>query len=143
MDPKTALREILGATNELYAAVSFGCGQSPDPRRLQNLFLPEAVLVNNTTDPPDAVGIDEFTARLADAVRDGHLKSFVEREVSGETHIFGTVAHRSSTYEAFIDGGIIPVRGMNSIQFVRTGGRWLVSAIAWSDPGDAETVPGS
>ncbi len=61
-----------------------------------------------------------------------------DREVWRRTERFGNVAHVFSTYESRVgspDGDPVAA-GINSVQLVRSNGRWWIAGIAW----DVETA---
>jgi hypothetical protein len=83
----------------------------------------------------------EFIAAYRQQIDSGEVASFVEKEIAGRTALFGTIAHRLSTYEALFRtvGGDISIRGINSIQYLKTENAWRVVSILWND--EAEGRP--
>jgi hypothetical protein len=87
-----------------------------------------------------ALSVDDYVRRFGPMLeRDG----FFEQEIARQVLQFGDLAHVWSTY----DGRRTPndpqpfLRGINSIQLVREGGRWWVAQIAWEQEADAGPIP--
>ena len=68
---------------------------------------------------------------------------FHEREIHRVTDIFGNIAHIFSTYEAFRESSDeIPfMRGINSIQLMKTNEKWLIINIYWMQESDIYEIP--
>lgn len=128
----------------LYAAISGPAGQARDWARVRSLFhrhhqmLPlvrgkNGMLAMRMT-------VDDYVQRAGAMLeRDG----FFEQEVARQVLQFGDLAHVWSTYEgrrALADEEPF-LRGINSIQLVREGGRWWVLSIAWEQEADAGPIP--
>jgi hypothetical protein len=84
--------------------------------------------------------VDDYVQRAGAMIeRDG----FYEQELARQVLQFGDFAHVWSTYEvrrALADE--VPIlRGINSIQLVREGGRWWVLSIGWEQEADAGPIP--
>jgi len=79
--------------------------------------------------------VEGFIADYRQQIDSGAVISFREREITGRTELFGTVAHRFSTYETCFRtaDGDFPVRGINSIQYLKTDNSWRVVSILWND----------
>ncbi|MEV5572582.1 GNAT family N-acetyltransferase [Spirillospora sp. NPDC052269] len=123
---------IMGA---LLAAVDNTGGRTPDLDDLRDLFLPQAVIVNNTGPEPDVHDLDGFIAPRQKILTDGTLTSFSEWEVADRTEIIGSVAHRLSDYRksGVRDGVPFEGSGRKTTQFVRTPDGWRILSLAWDD----------
>lgn len=68
----------------------------------------------------------------------GTLVDFREWALAGRTSVFGDVAHHFGSYaKAGVQAGTpFTGRGMKSLQLVRVGGAWRISAAAWDDERD-------
>jgi hypothetical protein len=57
--------------------------------------------------------------------------------------MFAGIAHRFSTYEAKLDPSAAePFSvGINSIQFIKTGGQWRVTCMVWNDQTETDRIP--
>jgi hypothetical protein len=128
----------------LYAVISGPAGQKRDFDRMRSLFHPDARLVpmRKGRDGVRArlLTVDEYVQRSGPMLeRDG----FFEQEIAREVETFGDFAHVWSTYEgrhALADASPF-LRGINSIQLVREGGRWHVLQILWQQEADAGAIP--
>jgi hypothetical protein len=137
--------ETLEATlDALYASISFANGANPRLELLRTLFLPQGLLINNNMPAtPVVMSVEEFCGVVESAIASGNLAEFHEREVARIIEVFGNIAHVFSTYEARFDAtSAEPFSvGINTIQFIRTGGKWLVSSMAWNDQTAEERIP--
>lgn len=141
MDNLEALDQL---TRDLYAAISFEEGGEPELEKLKRLFLPQGLLINNNSEEyPVIWDPEEFIATFRQQIDSGAVISFREREIAGRTELFGTVAHRLSTYEARFRtaDGDFPVRGINSIQYLKTDNSWRVVSILWNDEAEGRPIP--
>jgi hypothetical protein len=139
-DVLTDLRRLI---EEFFAAVSFTPGGRPQYERITALFLPGARLIRAGSDRPEISTVAEFIEprqRLADS---GELESFREMEVADITEVFGSVAHRLSTYakNGVSSGGEFAGRGVIFTQFVRTPDGWRMASMAWDDERPGLSLP--
>ena len=128
----------------LYASISGPAGQARDWNRVRSLFhrhhkmLP--VVRGRSGMQAVALTVDDYVQRSGPMLeRDG----FFEQEIARQVLQFGDLAHVWSTYagrRALADAEPF-LRGINSIQLVREGGRWWVLQIAWEQEADAGPIP--
>jgi hypothetical protein len=133
----------------LYASISFRRGDRPELDRLRALVLPGARFVHARPGGPDAMDVGTFIARFEAQLAAGALEAVEEREIARRTDVFGGIAQRFSTYLGRFEtgGGVLEMRGINALQLVEAGGRWLVASLVWDDeltdrPIPAEYLPG-
>jgi RimJ/RimL family protein N-acetyltransferase len=102
---------------------------------LRRSFLPRAVIVRTCGAEPGVFGVDEFLTPREQLLTDGTLVGFREWPVSGRLEVFGDVAQWFGSYsKQGVQAGVrVDGRGMKSLQFVRTGSGWRISAAAWDD----------
>ena len=134
----------------LYEGVSHTAATEPDWERLEPLFVPGARLMP-PRHPGDSnrgsLSFDEFrqAARQGIATRreQGQPTGFFEQEIGRETVVYGGFAAVLSAYEArFARSDPKPfLRGVNSIQAVRSGDRWAILAIVWDTEGPDNPIP--
>jgi hypothetical protein len=126
--------ELLAA---FFGAVSFK--PRPDYERIRDLFIPDGLLIR----PPDVMDLDTFIAPRAQSVESGELSDFEEYELTGETEVFGDVAHRFCGYgkRGVRNGEAFAARGAISTQFVLTTAGWRISVMAWDDEREGLAVP--
>lgn len=128
----------------LYASISGPAGQVRDWNRVRSLFhrhhkmLP--LVRGRNGMQAVALTVDDYVQRSGPMLeRDG----FFEQEIARQVLQFGDLAHVWSTYEArraLADAAPF-LRGINSIQLVREGGRWWVLQIAWEQETDVGPIP--
>jgi hypothetical protein len=102
---------------------------------LYRLFLPEAIVVNNTGESAQIYTLETFVEPRRALLSGGAIVDFEERETSEDTGISGRLAHRLSRYRKSwtangerCDGG-----GIKSLQFVKMPDGWKIASLAWED----------
>ena len=102
---------------------------------LPGLFVDGAVVVRTCGDEPIVYDVPGFVAPRRALLTSGELEGFREWEVDGRTELLGDVAHHVCTYakQWTQDGRQRTGRGAKSLQLVRTGAGWRLSAVAWDD----------
>jgi hypothetical protein len=131
----------------IYESVSFRPGASPDWERLRSLFFPGALIV-----PPKrpelgvvTMDIEGFIERFKKSMETLNLerKGFIEAGIAARVDSFGAIAHVFSTYEArnTPEDAVPFLRGINSIQLLKDGGRYWVLALAWDVERDDNPLP--
>jgi hypothetical protein len=143
MDTKNDLKLIDQLTVKLYNAICFEVGKTPPVERLKEIFIPTANMIRNDGTSPEIMTVDNFIQSYTERITDGTIKSFYEGELKHITEIFGTIAHRFSTYETKFDlANPKPfLIGINSIQFVKIGENWKISGIVWNNQNDTNKIP--
>ncbi|GAA2470490.1 nuclear transport factor 2 family protein [Winogradskya humida] len=106
-----------------------------DAEALRELFLPQATIVRTCGDEPVVYGVESFIRPRAELLDSGRLTGFREWEESGRLDVYGDIAQYFCSYakSGVQDGEPFTGRGMKSLQFVRTGAGWRISALAWDD----------
>ncbi|MES2627124.1 MAG: hypothetical protein V4628_17690 [Pseudomonadota bacterium] len=127
--------ELIRITAEFFHAVSFEVGQSPPYEHIRDIFMESGLLIKNVGTTPEISTVSEFITPRRAQVKSGALSRFHESELSGQTVIFGNVAHRFSAYQksGTLNGTSFEARGMISTQFILTPVGWKISAMAWDD----------
>jgi hypothetical protein len=138
----TDVAEIEGVVGAFFAAFTSGPESSTRLDALRSLFLPGAVIVRTCGAEPVLYSVEEFIAPRQALLSGGTLVDFREWPVSGRTDLFGDVAHWFGGYAKAWeqDGTPYGGRGMKSLQLVRTGGGWRISAAAWDDERESVTT---
>jgi hypothetical protein len=133
-----ALDEVL---RELYRAISFPEGGSPDWEGMAKLFLGCARITRITPEARDEFDVDTFLAMLTELLESGIYTSFFESEVGRRTELFGSMAHVLSAYETKRNAEATARlgAGVNSIQLVREKETWRILSLLW-DEGDSHLV---
>ncbi|RDV12568.1 hypothetical protein DXT99_22655 [Pontibacter diazotrophicus] len=137
------MQNIDELTQALYQSISFKKGARPDLQRLRALFYEGGRLANCNGDLPQEFSVQQFIDVVEGQMETGNLIFFQEREIASRTEIFGKIAHRFSTYEAFLEENQAkPVAtGINSIQFIQVEGRWYVYSMVWNDQAEGRMIP--
>ena len=132
-EPAPELQTPEGVVRELYHLVCVDVGQTTDWEQVQNLYLPQAVIVlrvsKDKTQVFDVQGwIDDFVAWDEKArVKE---RGFYEKIVTMKPRVFRDIANVRVLYEAAIkDSDHPPTRGVDSIELVKKDGRWWIAAI--------------
>lgn len=124
---------------------AFTSGPDLDARldALRAVFLPGAVVVRTCGAEPLLYDVEQFLAPRRALLHGGALQGFREWEVEGRTELYGDVAHRWSSYakEWEQDGEHRSGAGSKTVQLVRTGAGWRISAVAWDDARDGLPPP--
>jgi hypothetical protein len=128
----------------LYDVISGPAGQRRDWARLRSLCHPTAKLLPLVKTPAGArlvpLAIDDYIQRSGPMLEQ---QGFFEQEIARRSETFGDFAHVWSTYEgrhALADKKPF-LRGINSSQLVREGGRWHVLHVLWQQEADAGPIP--
>jgi len=139
-DVKARLDALMAA---FFAAVSFEEGGKPSYQDLYDLFIPSGLLIRASDDQPEIATVSQFIEPRQKRVDSGELVRFREAETAEITEIFGNVAQRFSTYtKSGLSGGSpIEGQGVISIQFIRVGGSWKISSMAWDDERPGLVIP--
>jgi hypothetical protein len=134
---------IIGA---LYDSISRAKGQPHDWDRFRSLFLPDGRLIpsrqDRDTHRADAIilTIDGYIERANTTMT---ATGFFERGIRNEVQQFGSIAHVWSTYEGRHDASdAMPfVRGINSIQLLKSGDRYYIIQIVWDSERPDNPIP--
>ncbi|KUL24394.1 DUF4440 domain-containing protein [Actinoplanes awajinensis] len=102
---------------------------------LRGVFLPAALIIRTCGGEPTVYDVDGFIAPRRELLTSGELTDFAEWEVAGRTEIYGDIAQHFCTYAKSWrrDGEPHAGQGAKTLQFVRTGAGWRISAVAWDD----------
>ena len=143
MHQQNDLKLIDNLTLELYNAICFEVGNHPSVDKLRELFIQTANMIRNDGSSPEIMTVDDFIKSYNERIADGTIQSFYEGELNHITEIFGTIAHRFSTYETKFDlANPEPFSiGINSIQYIKIGNNWKISGIVWNNQTDTNKIP--
>ncbi len=116
-----------------YDSISGTRGQARNWERFRSLFLPEARMIT-----PRPLGNDTLPVVIAPAhfvaQNRAYFESggYLETEVHRKVDVFGNIAQIFSTYESRRDPAEDAYsRGINSVQLVRSQGRWWIATVLW------------
>ncbi|GAA1370124.1 DUF4440 domain-containing protein [Catellatospora chokoriensis] len=136
---RSAIEDIV---RTFFAAFTSGPDSTARLDALRELFLPGAVIVKTCGGEPTVYGVDGFIAPRQALLAGGTLTEFREWALPGRTEVFGDIAQHFCAYakSGTQHGTAFIGRGMKTIQFVRTGAGWRISAAAWDDEREGLTV---
>jgi hypothetical protein len=129
-------------TKSFFGVFSNRGGRVPPLDALYGLCLPEAIVLKACDEAPTVYSLREFIEPRARLLGGGQLEDFFEEELAERTDIFGNVAQRFCSYRksGLLSGQRFEARGIKCLQFVKSAGRWFISAVAWDDERDGNTV---
>ncbi|MEV5824660.1 DUF4440 domain-containing protein [Spirillospora sp. NPDC052242] len=119
----------------LFGAFANTGGSGPNLGVIREMFIPQAVIIKNVGGETEVYDLDSFIAPRQEMLTDGTLTEFSEWEITEQTEIFGSIAHRFSAYgkSGFRDGEWFEGSGRQTTQFVRTNAGWKMTSAAWDD----------
>ncbi|HET7816506.1 MAG TPA: hypothetical protein VFK58_02890 [Sphingomicrobium sp.] len=123
----------------VYDVISGPAGQKRDWDRMRSLFVADARLMPKAPAGLRVGTVEDYIATSGPILEQ---RGFIEKEIAREAEQYGDIAHVFSTYEArnAADGPVI-MRGINSFQLVRHGGRWWVVSIMWQQETPQNPIP--
>lgn len=119
----------------LYEVISGEKGEARDWERFKNLFTGDAKLIPTFVNKEGHVAYRAITPTEYEASFTKNIpqRGFFEREVSNITESYGNIVHVFSTYETTEEkNGKVVMRGINSIQLLKSNDRYYVMNIFWS-----------
>jgi RimJ/RimL family protein N-acetyltransferase len=134
--------QIAELLRTLFAAFTSGPDVAARLDGLRAVFLPAAVIVKTCGAEPTVYDVDAFIAPRQALLSAGDLQEFREWEVHGQTQVFGDIAQHFCTYaKSWVqEGEPVAASGMKTIQLIRTGDGWRISALAWDDAREGLTI---
>ena len=128
----------------LYEVISGEKGQARDWDRFKNLFTSDAKLIPTFLTKEGQVAYRAITPAEYEASFSKNIptRGFFEREISNITESFGNIVHIFSTYETTEEkGGRVTMRGINSIQLLKSNDRYYIVSIFWSSETPQNPLP--
>ncbi len=134
MKSQSVHEKIAEITSAFYSAFTNKDGPAPVDS-LYDICLPEALILNATSDVPAVYNLRAFVEPRRARLGSGALTDFHEYEVSGDTGIFGRIAHRVSRYEkAWLEHGLQKQgAGTKIFSLVLTPNGWRIASALWND----------
>ncbi len=129
--PADDRRAIRATLDGLYAAFGFDAGGEADWEGIRALCAEGAAFLAPASEgrPPRATGLDGFLADFRAWVASPSVAAtgLHERITGVRLDGFGRIAHAFVAFEGYAPGdGRTLTRGLDSLQLVRDGGRWLL-----------------
>jgi hypothetical protein len=125
---------IAEVTSAFYSAFTNSNGPPPLDS-LYDLCLPEALIVNATSEVPVVYNLREFIEPRRTLLHNGALTNFCEYEISEATDVYVRIARRVSRYEkTWIERGLqMHGAGTKVFSFVLTPHGWKIASVLWHD----------
>jgi hypothetical protein len=127
--------EINALIATFFDGFTSGPGSTQRFALLRSTFAPGAVITKTCGGEPESYDVEQFVGPRETLLTDGTLTDFREWPVDGRLDVFGDIAQWFGSYAktGVQAGGAFTGAGMKSLQFVRTGAGWRISAVAWDD----------
>jgi hypothetical protein len=118
----------------LYDVISGTPEEERNWARFQNLFSADARLIPTYKNKEGKTGYKMMTPEEYQAMFTVNIKKgFFEKEISRTSEEFGNIVHVFSSYETReLKDGPVTMRGINSIQLLKTEDRYYIMNIFWS-----------
>ncbi len=143
MSEDTDIVDLTELVATFFAAFASGPGLDERMATLRAVLLPGARIVKTCGGEPEVYDVDGFIEPRRALLASDAVTDFREWPLTGRTDVFGDVAHWFGGYAKAWTVADRPQRGagIKSIQFVRTGDGWRISAAAWDDERDGLSLP--
>lgn len=123
----------------VYDVISGPAGERRDWNRMRSLFTANGRLMPKVGAGLRSGSVDDYINSSGPLLEE---RGFFEREIARRVEQYGDIAHVFSTYEARqTENGPVFMRGINSFQLVRHGGRWWVVSIMWQAESPQNPIP--
>jgi len=137
-------KAITKAVYDTYTSITFKKGEAPNYEAIKTHFIPQAQLINCSTDTAQVSTINQFVYMFRTFVEADTVYAYSEKETFGKNEQFGKVAQRISSYKAVTNSKKenSTETGVNSFQLIKTPSGWKVSSITWDVEKKGLKVPG-
>ena len=123
----------------VYDVISGPAGQRRNWDRMRSLFTSNARMMPLGRAGLRSGSVEDYISSSGPFLEE---RGFTEREIGRVVEQYGDIAHVFSAYEGrFSAGDPSPIRGINSFQLVRHGGRWWVVSIMWQAETPENPIP--
>ena len=126
------------AIRGVYEVISGPPGQKRDFDRMRTLFAPGATLKAIGPKGLHGGSLEDYISRNAEILE---KEGFTERELGRRVEVWGGLATAWSAYDGRTANGSFHERGINSMQLVKIGGKWVVASILWQEETPANPLP--
>lgn len=143
-DYSADVKSVDALVSALYDVISGEKGQPRDWDRFKNLFTADARLIPTFTNKEGKIAYRSITPAEYETsfTKNVAERGFFERQVSSKIESFGNIVQVFSTYETTEEKrGKVIIRGINSIQILKTDDRYYVMNIFWSGETDKTPLP--
>lgn len=134
---------IDSAIANFYQTLSFTAVDQNRYNDLPQLFTAQGLLISAIGDKPYFWTVQEYAQLAEDNFKKQKMETWDEEEICSQTQVFGKIAQRFSTYKIiYVAGGRETVRrGINAIQLINEGGKWLIVSVAWDRENNTTPIP--
>jgi ribosomal-protein-serine acetyltransferase len=121
--------------SRFYALFNNEGGRRPILSDIYELFIPEGLIVKCVGEDAERYTLEQFVTPREKLLTGGTLVDFKEWETAAKTEIHANLAIRVSSYSkrGVLNGALFEASGVKTMQFVRIGGEWKLTATAWYD----------
>lgn len=136
-------KSVDSIVNALYDVISGDAGEQRDWKRFNNLFAPDAQLIPTFKNKEGKISHRPLSAEAYEKMFSENIKSgFYEHELAKTVEEYGNIVHVFSTYETREqEGGPVTLRGINSIQLLKTDERYFIVNVFWSSETPENPIP--
>ena len=135
---KADLAGIDAAIRGVYDVISGPPGQKRDFDRMRAMFAPGATMKAIGAKGLRGGTVEDYISRNSAILE---KEGFTERELGRRVEVWGGLATAWSAYDGKTANGSFHERGINSIQLVKTDGKWLVASILWQEETPENPLP--
>lgn len=134
---------IEAAISNFYNTLSFSRLDENKYSNLPQLFTAQGVLISAAGDTPYVWTVQEYAQMAEDNFKKQKMEVWSEQETCSQTHSFGKIAQRFSTYKVLYvaDGQETMLSGINAIQLVKENDKWLITSVEWDRASDVLPIP--
>jgi hypothetical protein len=132
-------KRILAIIDSMYRAISWNDGVQPDFDRFRAAVRNDAVVIPAAR-PAGPTDIESFVDRMRRLHAEGVIKTFEEAGIKNTVKVFGNIAVAMGSFKALVDGSANC--GVNAWLFIREGGDWQITAMAWDNETAATPLTG-
>jgi hypothetical protein len=143
-DYSSDVKSVESTIAALYEVISGEKGEARDWDRFKNLFTADAKLIPTFTNKEGSVAYRAITPAEYETSFTKNIpqRGFFEREISNITESYGNIVHVFSTYETREEKeGKVTMRGINSIQLLKSNERFYVVNVFWSSETEKSPLP--
>jgi hypothetical protein len=143
-DYSSDVKTVESTIAALYEVISGEKGQARDWDRFKNLFSADAKLIPTFVNKEGKIAYRAITPAEYEVSFTKNIpqRGFFEREVGHIKEEFGNIVHVFSTYETTEEkNGKVIMRGINSIQLLKSDDRYYVVNIFWSSENEKNPLP--
>ncbi len=131
------------AIANFYQTLSFKSVDQNKYSNLPRLFTAQGFLISAVANKPFFWTVQQYVQIAEDNFKKQKMETWDEQETCSQTHIYGNIAQRFSTYKIIYvaDRKETMRSGINAIQLIKENGKWLITSVEWDRASDALPIP--